>query len=272
MKSFKGLGAAVFILAFLSVPAVSLAYDNSPSATVIFPEVIWAAATGGGTWSTDIQFYTRNGTNPISYTVYFMPQGEAGFWGPFTMTGPDVQRLLLYVNFLSFVDSWDTNASHVYYGKVGAIWIDTNGGATILAQAKTKHTGGYGKTFNGLNWLGDSNSAIYSPWRGMMIQNVSNTSTERTSIGLFNASSSSITVRVALIWYNDSWLGYEDITLAGYQFLSFNPFTRFGVSGTYQVCRVWIDPIGGSGQCMAYGALANNTTNDPSALVAVQYD
>jgi hypothetical protein len=174
MKRFKGLGAAVFLLAFLSVPAVSLAYDNSPATTVIFPEVIWAPATGGGTWTTDIQFYTRNGTNPISYTVFFMPQGVAGYWGGFTMTGPDVQSLLLYPNFLSFVDSWDTNAAHVYYGKVGAIWIDTTGGATILGQAKTKHSGGYGKTFNGLNWQGDSNSAIFSR-RGLMIQNVTST-------------------------------------------------------------------------------------------------
>jgi len=271
MKSFKGLGAAVFILAFLSVPAVSLAYDNSPATTVIFPEVIWAPATGGGTWTTDIQFYTRNGTDPNVYTVWFMPQGVSGYWGPFDFTGPDVQRLLLWPNFLSFVDSWDTDAGHVYYGKVGAIWIQTDG-ATILGQAKTKHSGGYGKTFNGLNYLADSNSAIYSPWRGLMIQNVTNSATERTSIGLFNASNLSITVRVALIWYNDTWLGYEDITLSAYQFLSFNIFTRFGVSGTYAVCRVWIDPIGGSGRVFAFGASANNTTNDPAALVAVQYD
>jgi hypothetical protein len=106
-----------------------------------------------------------------------------------------------------------------------------------------------------------------------MIQNVSQTSTERTSIGLFNASGNSITVQVALIWYNDSWLGWENITLSAYQFLSFNPFTRFGVTGTgYQVCRVWINPIAGSGMCFAYGSLANNTTNDPFALIATQYD
>ena len=37
-----------------------LAYDNSPSRVICFPEVIWAEATGGGTWTSELQLTNMN--------------------------------------------------------------------------------------------------------------------------------------------------------------------------------------------------------------------
>ena len=262
----------VFSLVLLAVPFSIFAYDNSPAWCVILPEAIWAAATGGGTWTTEIQIYAR-ATATVDVNVWFFYSGGGGsFRGPFTITGLTAQHMTKYTNILNTIDSLDADV-FTYYGKVGAImFAGVDADDRILVQGKTLHSGGYGKTMNALNWSVASNYALFSTWRGMMIQGITNSSTYRSTCGFFNDLSSPISIRVGLIYGTDAWLGYEDITLAAYEFLAFDPFVRFGVSGTYTNCRIWVNPLSGTGRCMVFGASANNTTNDPAAHIAVQYD
>ena len=270
MKKFKGFAVCVFFLLLLTLPAASFAYDTSPSYRRIIPEAIWAAATGGGTWTTDLDVYVRTGTNPTELRIWWFDAN--GMRGPFNMTSePNVQNCIRYINIVSFIDSWDTG-TYTYYGKVGTIWIEAvDVTDKFQIQARTKHTGGYGKTMNALGYeiLGDS--AYYSTWRGMMIQGITNDATYRSTIGLFNSSGASITVQVALIRYDDVWSGWENITLTTGQFLAFNPYIRWSVS-SQAVHRIWINPINGAGRCHAFAATVNNATNDPAAHIAVQYD
>ena len=262
----------MIFLVLLVVCFSMFAYDNSPSRYQILPEAIWAAASGGGTWTTEVQIYARNTTDPVDVYVWFF-YGGGSRRGPFTMTGLTVQHMLKYTNILSTIDSLDSGV-FTYYGRVGTVWFQTvDSNDTILVQGKTLHSGGYGKTMNAMDYSPEGNTAAFSPtWRGMMIQGITNSSTYRSTCGFFNVFSTSITVRIALIYSTDAWLGYEDITLVGGEFLAFDPFVRFGVSGTYTNCRIWVDPLAGTGMVMSFGASANNTTNDPAAHIAVQYD
>ncbi len=45
-------------------------YDTSPSTVQIVPEAIWAAATGGGTWVTELQILSLAST-PADVLVFF---------------------------------------------------------------------------------------------------------------------------------------------------------------------------------------------------------
>jgi hypothetical protein len=262
----------VFFLLLLGIPEKSFAYDSSPSMRVVLPETIWSAATGGGTWRTEIQVYTRVATSAVTLTVYFMDQATGGYRGPFYLSGPNLHNLSRWTNILSTLNSLD--AGYDYYGKVGALWINVGTGQKISVQARNTHTGGYAKTFNGMDPDAAGNTGIVSPWRGLTIQGMYNGSVYRSAVVLFNASSSPISVRVALINSNDAWLGWEDFVMPGYAFRAFNPFARFGQTGVFTNTRIWVAPISGSGagRIMAIGATANNTTNDPSAHIATQYD
>jgi len=261
----------VLSLVLLAGSLSLFAYDSSPAYVQIIPEAIYAPATGGGTWSTEVQIYARTAVNPVDIYVWFF-YGGGSRRGPFTITGLTVQHMTRYTNILATIDALDSGA-FTYYGRVGTVWFQTiNTSNKILVQAKTVHSGGYGKTMNALYYDSPESTAIFSPWRGMMIQGIGKNDTFRSTCGFFNPMAASVTVRIALIYYTDAWLGYEDITLAGGEFLAFDPFVRFGVSGTYSSCRIWVAPMAGSGRVMAFGATANNTTNDPSAHIAVQYD
>jgi len=269
MKKFKGFAVCVFFLLLLTLSTASFAYDSSPSWRRFIPEAIWAPATGGGTWTTDVDVYTRAGTNPTELRIWFF--AADGMHGPFNMTvEPDVQHCIRYINILSFIDSWDASA-YEYYGKVGCIWIEGDAADKFQIQARTIHTGGYGKTMNAHGFEVEGDSAYFSTWRGMMIQGITNNATYRSTIGLFNSSGSAITVQVALIRYDDVWSGWENITLGSGGYLAFNPYTRWSVTST-AVHRIWINPISGLGRCHSFGATVNNATNDPAAHVAVQYD
>jgi len=275
MKKFNGMIWRVFFVLLLAVPAASFAYDSSPSVDNVLPEAIWAAATGGGTWQTEVQIYGRELTDPINIHCWFhyTTSGGSTVRGPFTLTGLTLYNMTKYANILQTLDTLDPDDGFSYYGRVGAVWFRcVDADDRISIQARTVHSGGYGKTMNALNPAAEAHTAIFSPYRGMMIQGIQYTGTYRSTIGLFNCGTSSMVVRVALISNTNVWLGYEDITLANGGFLAFNPFIRFGVGDGYGSCRIWISPQSGeTGKMMAFGATVNNATNDPAAHVAIQY-
>jgi hypothetical protein len=109
----------------------------------------------------------------------------------------------------------------------------------------------------------------------MMIQNLTSNATYRSSVGYFNPSSSSVTVEFRLFDASGSQIGSAfSRTFVGYDFQAFYPFTEAGVpypSYNYDNTFLLINPTSGAGRVMCFGATANNSTNDPAAHIAAQY-
>ena len=245
-------------------------YDTSPAQYQVVPEAIWAAATGGGTWVTEVQI-TNYGAAAASILVFF--DTSAGPGNQITLPGtiPSMNSVK-YANILSTIDALDPSAT-VYYGKVGALLVNqSNGAAVIQVQAQTVN-GNYGKTFPGLNDV-EGNTAVQG--RPMIIQGLVRNATYRTSVGVFSTSELTCTVRFTI--YNSAYgvVGsYFEKTVGPYTHLSFNPFVQAGItSGDYDNCWLYIEVTAGGEPnygLFSYGSLANNYTNDTYALMAKQY-
>jgi len=264
----KLLCVAAFLVLAAGLPLWG--YDTSPSYWQIVPEVIWAAATGGGTWVTEIQI-----TN--------LSQTEASLWLFFdTAAGSDASGILIgpipglnsvkYSNILATMDALDST-DQVYYGNVGALFINVNTTAGLIqVQAQTVN-GNYGKTFPGLNVVAGNTVAQGRP---MMIQGLVRNATYRTSVGIYNPGGISYTVRFTIYDATHGTVGsYFERTLGGYGFSSFNPFVQAGITtGDYDNCYLYIEvTVGDASETapMVYGSIANNYTNDTYALMGKQY-
>jgi Abnormal spindle-like microcephaly-assoc'd, ASPM-SPD-2-Hydin/Beta-propeller repeat len=253
---------------YVSISAAE--YGNSPSRYQVIPECIWAVATGGGTWLSEVQITDITGGSVVA--VYFNYGGGGNRRGPFTLwTGPAANYNVKYANILSTIDGLDGGA-FTYYGRVGAVEFSTQDAShKIMVTARTLN-GNYSKTFPGLN-LTDSNTANTS--RRMVLQNFVNNSTYRSSCGFFNPTADSVTMELRLIAENGDTIGSAFTkTLVGHDFQSFSPFNQAGVpypSYAYDNVVLWITPTSGSGKVMVFGASANNTSNDPAAHIGVQY-
>jgi hypothetical protein len=243
-------------------------YDTSPSDVQIVPEVIWAAATGGGTWVTEIQI-TNFAAEPAIIEVWFDYSG--GSRGNIILyTGLAQYHSVRFSNILSQLQTLDS--SFTYYGRVGALTLEGSPGL-IQVQAKTVN-GNYGKTFPGLNLVAGNTAAIGRP---MIIQGLAQNATYRTSVGVFDEEGSAPTVQFTIVDANNSTVGSTfSKTLPESGFLSFNPFVQAGVpSGTYENCWLLIEMTAtsyGTGGLMCFGSIANNYTNDTYALIAKTYD
>jgi len=242
-------------------------FDTSPSSLQIVPEAIWAEATGGGTWVTELEIISL-GDTAADVLVYFDYAG--GSAGPFQVTTALAKfRCVTFTNILSVLDALDSSG-FVYFGRVGALRVQTaDSNSRIHAQAKTVN-GNYGKTFPGVNVIAGNVAAHgYS----MMIQGFVRNATYRTSAGIYNPSATyTFTVRLQIFDPNENQVGSTfDRILPPHGFLSFNPFVQAGItSGTYDSCWFFIQvveeviPLEG---VISYASLANNYTNDTYALL-----
>jgi len=244
-------------------------YDTSPSTLQVVPEVIWAAATGGGTWVTDIQI-TNLGSTAISIVLWF---DTAAVPGTPVLIGPIAAgNSAKYSNILATMDALDQTA-RVYYGNVGAlIMFEVSETGLMQVQAQTVN-GNYGKTFPGLNVVAGNTVAQGRP---MMIQGLIRNATYRTSVGVYNPVAISFTVRFTIINATNGTVGaYFERTLGAFGFSSFNPFVQAGITtGDYDNCYLYVEVTAGGTFDQApllYGSIANNYTNDTYALMAKQY-
>jgi hypothetical protein len=248
--------------------------DSSPSNQIVLPEVIWAAASGGGTWKTEVQITDMTGSSIVQAWFYYAG-GNGAHRDVVLWTGPGADHSVKYENILSTMQSIDTYFD--YFGRVGTLWLWTQSSNNkILASAKTVN-GNYGKTFPGLQWI-DANTAQVG--RDMVIQNLTNNATYRTGIGCFNATAGGwgMTVQFTLLDADNNTVGSPfTISFSQWEFKSFNPFIEAGVSVT-DYDNIWLhihptfcqDPTPVFG-LMCFGATANNISNDPSAHIAVQF-
>jgi hypothetical protein len=243
-------------------------YENSPWDYQVLPEVIWAPASGGGTWMSEVQVTDFTGSSDVS--VYFSPYGDSRR-GPIALwTGSGVKNSIKYSNILETIDSLDTG--YDYYGKVGALEFVTQGSSFIIDVTARTFNGNYSKTFQGMNYIAANTS---DTTRQMLIQNMPSNDFYRSAMGVFNMTGDTLTVDVSLIDSDGNLIGSTFTrTVAGNEFQSFNPFTLAGVAyPTYSYDNVWIyiNPTSGPGEIMCFGATTNNTSNDPAAHSAVQY-
>ena len=241
-------------------------FDTSPSSYQVLPEVIWAPATGSGTWVTEVQITDRTGGSQVS--VYFNSNGNRQ--GPFTIwSSSGLNRSIKFSNLLETIDSVDPD-TFVYYGLVGAVeFITQDTNHKIQVTARTLN-GNYSKTFPGLN---DVMANTCDTSRQMMIQDLISNTTYRSAMGCFNPSSDSVTVEYRLIDANGNLIGSTFTkSYAGYGFQSFFPFNEAGrpyPAYSYDNMFIQITPTSGSGKIMCFGASANNNTNDPAAHLGV---
>jgi len=238
-------------------------YDMSPSSQQVIPEIIWAAATGGGTWVTEVQIANCSPTD-INISVEFYYSG--GYRALMLYGGLAGYRSVRFSNVLSQMQTIDS--SFAYYGRVGALWIEASSGGLIQAQARTVN-GNYGKTFPGLNIIAGMTAA---PGRLLIIQDIVRSDTYRTSVGFFNPTAGGINVGCWIADETGSGIGSFTKTIPAHDFQAFNPFTQAGItSGTYENCVLYIEVSAGGGATdglMSYGSIANNFTNDTYALIA----
>jgi hypothetical protein len=263
----KALSLAAFLILAAQVPLWS--YDTSPSSWQVVPEAIYATATGGGAWVTELQI-TSFGVTPAKIYVYFDYAGGAR--GPFVLNAALPQyRSVRFNNILSELQTLDP--TFVYFGRVGALFIYTeDSDSKIQVQARTVN-GNFGKTLPGLNPLEGTTAAA---GRAMIIQDLVQDATYRSSVGVYNSDSVSITVTFTIVDQNNVTIGLPFIkTVNAYGFMSFNPFTQAGITtGAYSNCWLYINvTTGGSAfnGLMSYGSIANNFTNDTYALMSRQY-
>ncbi len=191
--------------------------------------------------------------------------------GPYLLwTGPGINQSIKYANLLDAIGVVDTG--YDYYAKVGTVEFFTQDAAHVINVTARTLNGNHSKTFQGLT---DKNSNTADTTRSLLIQNLTNNDTYRSTVGCYNPFGDSVTVEFSLIDSSGSVIGSTFIKVfAGYGYLAFNPFTEVGAAyPAYSYDNVWIliNPTSGSGRIFVFGATANNTSNDPAAHCAVQY-
>ncbi len=253
--------------AHVAVQSVS-GLGNEPSPLQVMPEAIWALATGGGTWMSEMQIVDITGGSQVS--VYF-DYGGGNRRGPFVLwTGGVAGSKVKYTNMLQTIDGLDAGAFD-YYGKVGAVEFFTQDGSHNIYVTAREVNGNYSKTFPGLN-LADPETADTS--RMMLVQNITNNATYRTTCGFYNPMADAVTVEYTLLNASGGQIGTPfSKTLAGHDFQAFNPFTLAGVpypGNSYDNVILRVRPTSGRGRVMCFGASANNASNDPASHLAVQ--
>jgi hypothetical protein len=256
-------GLALLVLA-AQLPLWS--YDQSPNYLQIVPEAIWAAATGGGTWVTEIQVTVFEANS--SLVAYFYYNG--GKRGPIILyEGLPQYRTIRYNNILGTLGAFESGVFD-YYGRVGTLMIFDPLARPIAVQAKIIN-GNYGKTRPGLSFTKANSVALGRP---MFIQDLAQHAACRTSVGIFNMhTTESYTLKFTIYNTYHEVIGSQFYKSIGPEaFMSFNPFAEAGVgSGLYNNCWLEISAIGGGDTelgVFCYGSGANNYTNDTYALIA----
>ncbi|MBU4306987.1 MAG: hypothetical protein KKB32_04040, partial [Acidobacteria bacterium] len=114
-------------LAVIISDGVTTGPYNSPAQYKVLPEVIWSAATGGGTWISNVQVTDVSGGSQVS--VYY--NAASGRRGPFLLwdnSGGGALSSVKYANLLQTIDGLDSE-TFTYYGTVGAVEFITQDGS-----------------------------------------------------------------------------------------------------------------------------------------------
>lgn len=241
---------------------------NEPSSYQILPEVIWADASKGGTWMTEVQITDVTGGSEVQ--VYFNYLGGSR-QGPITIwASTGAYSSVKFENILSRLKIIDPTGFD-YFGKIGALeFITQDSEHKIQVSARTKN-GDFSKTFPGLNYM-DANLA--DPYQPMLIQDLVSNEIYRSTLGCFNVTDQPVDVEFQLLDEAGIPIGSAfSKTVSAFEYLTFLPFAEAGIpypDYSFDNTHIRISPTSGEGRIFCFGATANNFTNDPAAHIATQ--
>jgi len=271
----KKLCFCAVVLCFFALSSPLAGYDTSPSSVQIIPEVVWAAATGGGTWVTELQITAfSSGTTFIRVEYYYNGNGASGAYR-YIGEAYDIFGLYRSVkssNILALMQADDDGFQ--YYGTSGTLVIYTQGSYQLIKATARTVNGNFGKTFPGIK-ADDANSANVG--REMMIQDLRRNAAYRTFTGFWlGGGSSYMTVEFTLYNENGSVIGSSFTKIFGNaECMIFNPFVQAGVpSGDYDNVWLRIRPLSSDSNTyglFSFASSANNYTNDTYAHIATQF-
>ncbi len=253
------LGFGVVMLFAVSLLSAQM-YENSPDNLKVIPEAIWAAASGGGTWQTELQIMGRNTGTEI--TLWFL-YGGANYRQVDLGITLNHGECYKTSNILQTLGTLDT--AYDYYNKIGALFVFSQDNEHRLqVNARTWHSNGYGKSFNG--FTREAGQFLDSNMRFGTILNLSNDASTRSNIACFNADIFSIEVGFYVMNSSGGFIGsFFTKTINGWDFQAFDPFAEAGLSGNFSNHFLYMEQLSGGGELFVIGASANNSTNDPSA-------
>jgi hypothetical protein len=270
----KKMFLLMIALVVLAGPTFLGAYDLTAHYRKVLPEAIYAAATGGGTWTTEVQI--TNAVNVSTTVNVYFYYGGGNSRGPFELTTLAAYNTYRTTNILNAIDILDTGTFD-YYGRVGAIWFFTGATAQrIHVTSKTMHSGGYGKSLPAL-YPDIGTTAAVSRW--FIIPLMYNGSVNRSTTGFFNTNQTT-SMNVTFYLISPSWSVYGSFTktFVGYDFQAFNPFIQAGIDAdVYTNAWLYVFPLSGPDYATerglaCFGSIVNNTTNDPTAVLAYPFE
>ena len=141
----------------------SAGYYNSPAQYKVLPEVIWASATGGGTWMSNVQVTDVSGGSQVASITTPL----SGRRGPFLLwdnTAGAALSSLKYANLLETIDGLDSG-TFSYSGTVGAVEFVTQDGSHLLQAAARTLNGNYCQDVHG-GVAARCQHGRYQPWDG----------------------------------------------------------------------------------------------------------
>jgi hypothetical protein len=245
------------------------AMDVDASDELLCPEVIWAPASGGGTWLSKLTIRDGGGgtSNTVVTAVYY-PYG-GGTIGPVNLwNSSGAGHSAKFNNILQTVG---TAAGENLYGTAGTLYLFTDElDSKIVAEVETVN-GDFGKSFPAMTCTDENSANIDRP---MLLQNIESNATYRTSVGCWNGAAGGYTMEVefSIGDQNNNLLGSRFTkTIGAWEFISFNPFAEAGLSGNYDNCFLYAsvkssNPSPYSQGLFWYGSKANNNSNDTAAM------
>jgi hypothetical protein len=238
------------------------AYYNSPASRLLMLDAVWALASGGGEWISEVQITDVTGGSIVQ--VYY--SSGASRQGPFTLwsNSSDPNRSINFVNILQAIDNLDGSA-FAYYGTSGVLEFFTQDASHLIQVSARTVNGNFARTFPALADV-EANTAVMG--RSLLIPNISNNTAYRPSVVLFNPGSDSVTIEGKIVGSDGVQIGSTFArTLAANQAGVISVEVR---ANTYSNGNIMIIVTAGNGRVMAAGFTANNASNDPAAHIAMQ--
>ncbi len=239
------LGMVLFLPICFYMPAYSESRADVkpagfiPSDDIIIPEVIWAPASGGGEWKTELIITDVDSSTGVEVSVQFV-SGTVIYSNISLWLSPGPGSSIKFSNILETMQGFDIG--NTYYGKVGALFLsceDPNN--TIMASARI-HNGDYGKSYPGMSWT-DENSVNVG--FGMALHNLSHNANVRSAVGVFNAAAGgySMTADFILVDAGANEIGSFSKSFSPWEYKAFDPFVEAGLgAGSYDNCALVVIP------------------------------
>lgn len=207
-------------------------------------------------WKSDIRIFNPS-SNDTQVTLGYYPQGDPTHPATFTTTVKAGEERAI------------DNAIETLFGlhaTAGSAIITTSSPSSLITTARTYTqltTGTYGQFIPGVT----PDKAVGTGSRLLQLLQLEQSSRFRTNIGLAETTGNAATVDVQMILPDSKSAPKVTLSLKANEFLQFS-LASFGVAGDIYNARVTIKVTSGSGKVTAYGSVIDQTTQDPTYVIA----